>query len=152
MSHSIPMYYVYDSYRTVVLYNFLACTDSSPRLFNWCFNEKQTKVNLCNTHVCTMRSMLIPLKIPSVKYSKIFTWSYLCIKELVMSPLNSCKGISVATESPYGSVLVNLDRRGVLRQYYGKDEGIMCPEKGILRYSYGYSRGNSSVGTDPKKL
>ena len=152
MSHSILMYYVYDSYRTVVLYNCRACTDYSLGLKNCCFNEKQTKVNLCNTHVSTMRSMLIPLVNPLVNYSKIFTWSYLCIKELVLSPLNSCKGISVATESPYGCVLVNLDRRGVLRQYYGKDEGIMCPEKGILRYIYGYSRGNSSVGTDPKKI
>ena len=95
-----------------------------------------------------MRSM----KIPFVINSNLFSWSYLCIKELVMSPLHSVNGISVATEKPYGSTLVNLDRRGVLRQYYGKDDGMMCPEKGVLPYSYGCSRGNSSVGTDPNNF
>ena len=68
-----------------------------------------------------MRSILIPF----ITSSTISTWSYLCIKELVMSPLNNVNRISVATQNPYGSVLVRLDHISVLRQYYGKDEGLM---------------------------
>ena len=132
----------------LALDNSQPCLDCSLSVNTYYLNEKKTQVYLLESHSSTMRSLLIPFVISS----KCFIWSYLCIKELVMSPLNSVRGISVATERPYGSTLVNLDRRGVLRQYYGKDDGMMCHETGLLRYSYGYSRGNSSVGTDPNNF
>ena len=71
------------------------------------------------------------------------------MEELVTSPLNSKKGISIATESPYGFKHINLLRRSVLRQYYGRDLESHCGNKGTLRYSYGYKKYNASVNTDP---
>ena len=56
-----------------------------------------------------MKSRLIT----DVKCTKIFVWSYLAMEELVMSPINSKKGITVATESPYGHIQINLLRRSV---------------------------------------
>ena len=87
--------------------------------------------------------------LPNIDQSKIFTWSYLCLEELVMSPLNSKKGISVANEDPYGFKYVNISRRGVLRQYYGKDVTSSCCKNLYPRFTYGYNKCNSSVNTDP---
>ena len=92
-----------------------------------------------------MKSMLIPF----VKCTKIFTWSYLAMEELIMSPLNSIKGITVTTESPYGQTQINLLRRSVLRQLYGRNLGSPCPKNSTQRASYGYSKLNAAVNTDP---
>ena len=48
------------------------------------------------------------------------------MEELIMSPLNSIKGITVTTESPYGQTQINLLRRSVLRQLYGRNLGSPC--------------------------
>ena len=87
--------------------------------------------------------------IGNVTCSKIFTWSYLAMEELVTSPLNSKKGISIATESPCGFKHINLLRRSVLRQLYGRDLESRCPQNGTLRYSYGYKKNNASIESDP---
>ena len=54
------------------------------------------------------------------------------MEELVTSPLNSKKGISIATESPYGFKHINLLRCSVLRQLYGRDLESHCPQNGTL--------------------
>ena len=92
-----------------------------------------------------MKSRLIT----DVKCTKIFVWSYLAMEELVMSPINSKKGITVATESPYGHIQINLLRRSVLRQLYGRNVEYDSPLSGTQRYSYGYSKLNAAVNTDP---
>ena len=92
-----------------------------------------------------MKSRLID----NIKCTKIFSWSYLAMEELIMSPINSKKGIAVATESPYGHTQINLLRRSVLRQLYGSNVQYDCPLTGTQRYSYGYSKLNAAVNTDP---
>ena len=87
--------------------------------------------------------------IPKVDNSKIFIWSYLLLEELVMSPINSPKGITIVEEKPYGCSLINIDRRAVLRQYYGKDASHQGCSNVKRRYSYGYNNKNLSVNTDP---
>ena len=82
--------------------------------------------------------------------NKIFIWSYLCLEELVTSPINSSKGISIAKEKPYGFTHINISRRAVLRQYFGKDNGYDSSKKGTLRFTYGYNKNNSAVNTDPR--
>ena len=91
---------------------------------------------------------IMSMLIPNVSNHKIFIWTYLLIEDLVMSPLNSLKGISIAKEMPYGTELINILRMAVLRQYYGRDVGSKCLDNGILRYSYGHNKSNSSVKTD----
>ena len=86
--------------------------------------------------------------IPKVSNQKIFIWSYLLLEELVLSPINSLKGISVAKETPYGIEQTNITRKAVLRQYYGRDAGKKCCHGGTLRYSYGHNKSNSTVNTD----
>ena len=54
------------------------------------------------------------------------------MEELIMSPLNSKTGIAVATESPYGHTQINLLRRSVLRQLYGRNVQDYCPQTGKL--------------------
>ena len=71
------------------------------------------------------------------------------MKELVTSPLNSKKGISIATESPHGFKHVNLLRRSVLRQLYGRDLESHCSQIETLRYRYGYKKKNASINSDP---
>ena len=86
--------------------------------------------------------------IPNVNNSKIFTWSYLCLEDLVMSPFNSLKGISLAVETPYGTHLINILRRAVLRQYYGRDVIALSNNNKRMRFTYGNNKKNSSVNTD----
>ena len=92
-----------------------------------------------------IRSVLVP----DITNNKIFVWSYLCLEDLILSPLNTKKGISVANEDPYGFKLVNITRRGVLRQYYGKDVISYGCQDVCPRFTYGYNKCNSSVNTDP---
>ena len=92
-----------------------------------------------------IRSMFIP----SVTNSKIFIWTYLLLEDLVMQPLNTIKGISIAKEDPYGFKHINITRRGVLRQYYGRDISYCHGSCLTKRYTYGYNKCNSSVNTDP---
>ena len=105
--------------------------------------QVKTKIVVC--FASEMKSRLIP----DVKCGKIFTWSYLAMEELIMSPLNTSKGITIATESPYGYKHINLLRRSVLRQLYGRNVELQCPINGTQRYSYGYSKMNAAVNTDP---
>ena len=104
-------------------------------------NQNQIVVNIASP----MKSRLIG----NIKCNKIFIWSYLAMEQLVTSPLNSKKEISIATESPYGFKHINLLRRSVLRQYYGRDLESHCGNKGTLRYSYGYKKNNTSINADP---
>ena len=89
------------------------------------------------------------MHIPNIDNHKVFIWSFLCLEELVMSPLNSPKGIAIAKETPYGFCHVNISRRAVLRQYYGKNVGYDSSANATLRYTYGYNKKNLSVNTDP---
>ena len=59
------------------------------------------------------------------------------------------KGICLAMENPYGSKQINISRRAVLRQYYGKDASFSHSKNGTPRFTYGYTKCNSSVNTDP---
>ena len=70
------------------------------------------------------------------------------LEELILSPLNSLKGISVTEEKPYGFPQININRRAVLRQYYGKDVRDTGTSEGVMRYTYGFNRKNLSVNAD----
>ena len=104
-------------------------------------NHKEIVVNIASERKSRM--------ICNINCSKIFIWSYLAMEELITSPLNSKKGITIATESPYGFQFINLLRRSVLRQLYGRDLDNNYQKYGTLRYSYGYKKNNASINSDP---
>ena len=78
-------------------------------------------------------------------------WAMKSLDKLVMSPIDSKYGISLVTESPYGTTLLNVSRPAVLRQYYGTNVGTKKDGKIKIRATYGLSVLKNSVGTDPLK-
>ena len=67
--------------------------------------------------------------------------------------MDSRDGIALTTECPYGTMCLNTIRPVVLRQYYGENLDCIPTENDeVARYTYGYSIGNQTVGTDPSKF
>ena len=74
------------------------------------------------------------------------------IDKLMLHPMDSYNGISVACEQPMGNkIMLNIKRPGVLRQYYGADI-TRYADNSVKRFTYGYGSERNSVGLDPNKF
>ena len=72
--------------------------------------------------------------------------------KLLLTPIDTRGEISVVCEQPMGNpVMLNVNRPGLLRQYYGCD---VCYKSHyiITRVLYGYGSKRNSIRTDPSKF
>ena len=69
--------------------------------------------------------------------------------KLLLSNIDTIDGISVVTEEPMGNgLMMNINRPGVLQQYYGMNIGE-CKDNLINRVTYGY---NTPRRIDPNRF
>lgn len=74
------------------------------------------------------------------------------VKKLLLSKLDSCDGIPLSVDCPFGqSGLTNISRPAVLRVYYGKDLKITS-SKTCERITYGSTEPSGSLAMDPRRF
>ena len=74
------------------------------------------------------------------------------VNKLLLAPIDTCGGISIVCEHPMGNrIMLNVNRPGVSRQYYGSDVRYLSHDV-IARVTCGHGSKRNSVGTDPNKF
>ena len=118
-------------------------------------NINTIRTNISLEEICSTPiqfDQISSLLIKNIFNKRLMIWAMKSLDKLVMSPIDSKYGISLVTESPYGTTLLNVSRPAVLRQYYGTNVGTKKDGKIKIRATYGLSVLKNSVGTDPLKF
>ena len=105
-------------------------------------NINTIRTNISLEEICSTPiqfDQISSLLIKNIFNKRLMIWAMKSLDKLVMSPIDSKYGISLVTESPYGTTLLNVSRPAVLRQYYGTNVGSKKDGKIKIRATYGLS-------------